>query len=501
VAVLTPDEALGLVDALHDTIRKRRDDIDKFDRYYRGDQPLLMASESWRRYHGERYKHFSDNWTAVVADATAQRLKVSGFSFDGETDVSSAERSMWDDWRRNDMDAQSSQGFLESIKSRRSYVLVWSSDSDGTPLMTWEDPSQVAVMYDPERPRVRKAALKCWVDGDMEYATLYAADFIYKYERKVSKFANRESDARFWLPAGVITNGWEPRGGDEPWPVVNPLGEVPIVEFPNRPLLRGEPLSDVGGVVPMQDAINLMWAYLFAGADHASFPARVVLGMEAPSVPVLDTNGQDTGKRMPVDLNSLAQGRMLFLNQEGRDPKVAQWDSAKLDVFTNVVETAVGHVAAQTRTPQHYLILGRNANPPSADALKASEAGLVAKVGEAQLFFTAAVREVFRLAALVRGDAGVADRARLARVLWQDAENRSDAQKADAATKWFSSGVPLQALLERYWTSDPTEVERIMAMREAEMDDPTMQRIMRDLKSVPGAPSPSQVTTGEPAEQ
>jgi len=471
---LTTEQALSWVDRLYKTLVSRRPEVKTFDNYYRGVQPLAMSSDIWREFHAHRYEKFADNWCGVVADAPAQRMGVVGFRLDADSSMSDDEKTLSEDWKRNDMELQSAQGILETVKSRRSFVLVW-GDRDGNPVMTWEDPSQVVVAYDPEYPLRRQAALKTWVDDDLstEYATLYTDDELWKFSRPKSRLV---------LPHGSA--GWVPREvpEDDAWPLANPMGAVPMVEVRNRGPLMGEPMSEIGGTMPMQDAINLLWAYLFVSADHASFPARVVLGMEAPSLPKLDENGQDTGQRIPVDLKSLANGRLLFLNEEGANPSVDQWDAAKLDVFTEVVETAIGHIAAQTRTPQHYLILGRNANPAAADALTAAEAGLVAKVHDLEKFASLGIREVHRLAALVRGNRRVADAATVGTVVWEDAENRSEAQKADAATKWRAVGMPFKWLVEKYATADPAEIERIMQMREEEADDPTMARIMREFR-------------------
>lgn len=476
---LTYEQALSWVDRLYQTIAARHDEVVRFDRYYRGEHRLVMASDVWQDFHAKRYAGFADNWCGVVTDSPAQRLRPTGFAMDADMgDVSEAERLLWGDWLRNDMELQSQQGIVETLKSRRSFILVWGRD--GEPVLSWEDPSQVAVAYDPETRR-RVAALKTWADDTTEYVTLYTDDELWKFSRPTFPASSLH------VPDSVHVDGavWQPREvPGETWPLRHPLGAVPIVEVRNRGPLRGEPLSEIGGTVPMQDAINLLWAYLFASADHASFPARIVLGMEAPSVPKLDENGQDTGQRVAVDLKSLAQGRMLFLNEEGANPSIGQWEAAKLDVFTDIVEVAVGHIAAQTRTPQHYLILGRNANPAAADALTAAESGLVGKVENLTLFLDPGIREAFRLVALVRGDQALATVAATGRPTWSDWENRSEAQKADAATKWRSVGVPLQPLIERYWSRDPAEVERIMAAAEAEADDPTMARIMREFQRV-----------------
>jgi hypothetical protein len=70
-------------------------------------------------------------------------------------------------------------------------------------------------------------------------------------------------------------------------------------------------------------------------------------------------------------------------------------------------------------------------------------------------------------------------------IVWEDSENRSEAQKADAATKWASVGMPLEALVAKFWSRDPAEVARIMQMREDEADDPTFKAALEAFRPVP----------------
>lgn len=78
-------------------------------------------------------------------------------------------------------------------------------------------------------------------------------------------------DQGFQIPGTLgWGGGWKPREiADEPWPLPNPLGVVPVVEIMNRPRIGMNPISEIDGVIAMQDAINAMWSYLFANADQA----------------------------------------------------------------------------------------------------------------------------------------------------------------------------------------------------------------------------------------
>jgi hypothetical protein len=92
-------------------------------------------------------------------------------------------------------------------------------------------------------------------------------------------------------------------------------------------MLVDDPISDVTGVVAMQDAINLVWAQLFTASDYASFPQRVVLGAERPMIPKLNSAGEIVGKQ-PVDLAKFAVDRVAWIT--GKDAKIAEWQAANL---------------------------------------------------------------------------------------------------------------------------------------------------------------------------
>lgn len=497
---ITLDAAIDKTAKLYRRLNDRRTLVQTTDDYYRGKQKLRFASDKWREYHADRYRDFADNWCAPVANSPAERIRLDGFRLDDDPEQSPDEKLLWLDWLRNDMDAQSSQGFLASIIGTRSYVLVWGDDDD-EPVATWERPDQVIVEYDIERPGRRIAALKTWVEDDLEFATLYLPDELWKLQRqRVGASVDRsalpvgargyeffESTSGLTVAAGSPDSGWRLRDGDATH-VANPMGVVPIVEFPNRPMLGGEPLSDISGTIAMQDAINLLWAYAFTAADFASMPARVVLGQEPPKIPILDESGQKVGEQ-PVDIKKLAEDRILWLT--GQNTKVDQWDAAKLDVFTSVIETCVTHIAAQTRTPPHYLVLGKGMVNVNADGMRAAETGLVKKVEEAQLFFSPPAREVFRLFALVRDDKRLADACRFGVVQWKNAENRSQAQLVDGLQKLGAIGFPFRWLAEQYGLSLP-EITRLMEMREAEAQADPIAALARR-----GAAPPDQPTAEE----
>jgi hypothetical protein len=462
-------EAVAKLDRLDKQRQAHSTEATDLRAFFRGEQPLKYATDEWSKEHQERYKDFSDNWCEVVANSNAERINLTGFRLPagGKTDpkkgMTPRERKLWDAWRRAEMEAQSQQGILETVVARRSYVYVWRQDDD-SPLIAWKQADSCMVEYDPITGLDRRVGILVWDDETefKQHAHVYTKTQVFAFWR-----SKGVAGGGLVLPSAssVGVGGWtydEEGSGD------NHLGMVPIVEVPNRPQLGYGPLSDIAGVASMQDAINLLWAYLFTAADHASMPARVVMGQQPPKIPILDSNGVKIGER-PVDAGELTRGRMLWLT--GQSPSIGQWDAAKLDVFTDTIEIAVGHIAAQTRTPPHYLVANKGLSSLSGDALKAAEAGLISKVRQTISYINSPIRSVMQLIALQIGDAKLAESCLLGIPQWGDIENRSEAQSADAMLKRSQAGYPFAYLLEEMGKS-PEEIDRILEMkqREAEMN-------------------------------
>ncbi|MFD4527845.1 phage portal protein [Streptomyces sp. NPDC058470] len=474
----TEGQALQLVSLLENELISRRGPIDRHNDYYRGKHPLKFASDEFAKFHGERYRDFSDNWVQVVADAPVERLTVTGFVADGET---SADRDLWKVWQVNGLDADSQLGFLGAVTSGRCFVLVWGDPDDpDMPVVTFEDASQCIVVYEPGSRRLRRAALKRWQDGNMDFATLYLKHEVWKFCRplqqqdKSPQMADVDEELKRWAPREL---------GDEPNPQPNPMGVVPMVELRNKPMLVEDPISDVAGVVAMQDAINLLWAQLFTASDYASFPQRVVLGAERPMIPKLNSAGEIVGKQ-PIDLDKFQVDRVAWIT--GKDARIAEWQAANLAMYSGIIEMAVGHLAAQTRTPQHYLI-GKMANLGEG-ALLAAETGLVKRCDEKTLWYGQGLREMATLVALAKGEYEKAAALRSGRVLWAETESRSHAQMADALLKLKQLGFPFEWLALRYGLT-PTEVYEVLAMRERELEADPVTELTRSLTGGGTAPA------------
>lgn len=506
--VLTPKQVGPIVDRLYQRLLKRRPDADKAMRYFRGEQGMLVyATDEFReaskdRHGKDRYEGFSDNWCSPVATAGAERTAVRGVKLPGGdlARPSADENRLWSALQANDFDAQMAMVFLQAPIQKRAFISVWAhrdGPDAGAPLVAAESATQAIVEYDPEVRWKRRFGLKTWCDEDHEYAMFSTPEEIWRLQRPLGAATGGVRPSGIFIP-GIAGQRWDVIGE----PITNHLGRVPLVEMPYRPLMGGEPLSDISGVMGMQDAINLMWSYLFNAADFASLPARVVMGQAPPKVPVLDENGQKVGERS-VDSKELTKGRILWLT--GQNASIGAWSPASLDPFTSVIEDQIGHIAAQTKTPLYYFMTKSGIANIGTDAVRSLDTPLVNKVASAAEHYNGRLQDVLELVALQLGDKTLAKSARQARIQWRDRENRSEAARADAFQKKLASGYPFEWLLIEDGKS-PEEIDIIMRLKAEEERramlagvGPEMQGLFRQQER-PTVPDVSQLPEGEPEE-
>lgn len=413
--------------ALNAAIEARLPYVELFDSYYRGEHRIAFATSKWRETFGALFDELADNWCQLVVDASVERLKIEGFRFGPAGDP--ADNEAWQLWQANYLDADSALAHTEACKSGLAYLLVTPSDDPETPRITVESPAQVITYNAPDDRRRRLAALKRWRDDDgvTARAMLYTPDALYPLVRP--------RDRKTWQPDGpAIAN------------VIAPL--VPAVPMLNNPTILGDGISDLNVVVPLQDTVNKLLADLLVNSEYVAFPQRFATGLEIPTDP-------ETGR--PLDRERfLSSVSRLWVAEDG-DVKFGQLPESDGHGYVQWIEMVIQHIAAETRTPPHYL-LGSSGNFPSGESLKATETGLVAKCKRKQTTYGEAWEESMRLAFAYRSDprANAVD----AEVIWADPESRSLGELTDSLVKMVQSvGMPLEVAWAAYGAS-PQEIER-----------------------------------------
>ena len=436
----TPDEWLPVLEKRLDA---RRPSVELYENYYAGRHRLSFVSSRFRETFGSLFQAFSDNWCALVVDASVERLGVEGFRFGAEAD---ADEDAWAIWQANDLDAQSMLAHTEAVKCGESYVLVAPGAEGELPMITVEHPSQCVVANAPGMRRRRQAALKKWADDDgYVYANVYLPDLVAHYRSREAVKGNRKVELAPWA--------------DEEHDAVelHDLGEVPMLALYNSPGMMTGGMSDLQTVIKPQDAINKLVADMLVASEFAAFPQRWATGI------AVDPDDPEAVTKLKAWMSSAANVWAVA----APDASFGQFQAADLKNYTNAVEMLVQHIAAQTRTPPHYL-LGSSGNFPSGESLKATETGLVAKVKRKQLTFgdtwESMMRLAMRIAKVEPEDAAQSE------VLWRDPESKTTGEQTDAAVKEASLGVPLEMIWRRRLGMSPQEIEQAKALGGGELE-------------------------------
>lgn len=451
---LTPDAWRSL---LEQKLSARQPKVDLYEAYYAGNHRLSFATSKFKEAFGVLFQEFATNWCGLVVDSPAERLAVQGFRFDTDE----ADMDAWKIWQANRLDAESLKAHTEAGKCMVSYLSV-GPGPNGVPRIRVEHPSQVIVEVDPSDPQTRLAALKRYRDFDgSTVIVLYLPDFTYLWRSDGA--AGRVAALGVELP---VSTGEQQLVGR----TANPLGIVPIVPMANTPGLLDGGVSDLRPAIRLNDAANKFFTDMIVASEYQAFRQRVLSGVEVPRFP---EGHPQAGQPMPVPIE-MAVSRMLVFE----DPNAKAYDLSPGDLgnYVHGVELAVQHIAAQTRTPPHYL-LAKMVNL-SGDALKAAETGLVAKVRRKQLDFADSWEEAMRLAfkwrSFATGADVTADRRKSevmdADTIWRDPESRAPGVIADSLVKKQQIGVPWQALMEEAGYG-PSEIARLKRLREQEMQD------------------------------
>ena len=388
------------------------------DRYYEGRQPLAFLSPEARTALGNRFGLMASNIPRLAVTALAERLRIVGFSGDA---------GLWADWVRCDMDQLSGVAHREALLLGDSFVIVW-ADSQGRPQVTVESAKQVATLNDPGTRRPY-AGVKRWEDTARKTTELmmYLPDVI------VHKRADQ---------LGAVASGFKTV---EEFP--NPLGVVPVVNLRNTDRILGDRGgSEIDDLKPLVDALNKSLADMMVTSEYVGRPRRWATGIELAEEPVLDENGQpvldEDDQPVMTEVNPIPEANRMMVS-ENEQAKFGSLAASDLAGYEASVRVILGQIQAVSTLPSAYLGVMTD-QPPSADALRASESSLVARAEARQSTFGRSWEQVARLMIAVR-DGVDPNQVDGVRVQWADAATRSVAQEADAVVKLFQAGLLPQA--------------------------------------------------------
>ena len=431
---------------------RRAGQIDRYWSYYRGQAHVLYATVKFRQHFGRLLSEISDNWCEVIIDSAVERLRVTGFRF-GDDEI--ADEKAWEIWQASYLDADQTEAHEEAGVSSLCYLLVEPpADDSDLPRISPLSPLEAVTLNAPDNRRHRLGGYRRYIDAfGLPQARLYLAD------RTLVLLGNPEK-ATAAEPLGADT---PPRGsayGD--WEIVdeleNPAGTVPMIEMLNKAHLGRGGGSDLDPVLSKQDQINKLAVDAMVNSEYGAYAQRYATGIEIATDPA--------GNPVPPE-QFLAGPASVFVS-ENDAAKFGAFPITDGQVFVRQIEMLVQHIAAQTRTPPHYLTAGLG-QWPSGDSLRASEEGLVQKCLRKILTFGEAWEEAMRVAFLTIGDEKRGKEHALESV-WASPQRVSLAQTVDAAVKMHTSlDVPRRAVW-RVLGASPQEIAQWETEIKAEED-------------------------------
>jgi hypothetical protein len=453
----------------------RQPNLDLYERYFQGDHRLAFATSKFKEAFGELFAAFATNWCTLVVDAAVQRLAIQGFRF---ADEESADDDAWAIWQANRLDAEAIKAHTDAVKLGTSYLYA-GPPVNGVPRITVEHATQVVVAHDPADRSRRLAALKKYraANGD-SISVVWTPETVSVF--RAGGAAQSVAALGVVLPVG--TGDYRLVKEDR-----NRLGVVPMVPLENAPGTMTGGVSDLKPAISLNDAANKFFTDMLVASEYQAFRQRVLSGVEVPKYP---EGHPEAGKPMPIPIE-MAVSRMLVL--EETDAKAYDLSPGDLSNYVQGIDLAVQHLAAQTQTPPHYL-LAKLVNI-SGEALTAAETGLVSRVRRKHIDFSDPWEEAMRLAFKWRSledgsptrDADVRRAEAMdTETIWRDPETRAPGVISDSLVKKGQIGVPWQALMEEAGYS-PTQIKRMRAMRERELQEAEISTLFNGLPADQGS--------------
>lgn len=388
--------------------------------YYEGRQPLTYLSAEAKAALNNRLSAVSVNIPRLLVDAIGERLRITGMS----------RPDTWADWLANDLDTLHRIAHREALLLGDAYAIVWSRP-DGSPLVTVESATQVAVQTHPATREVL-SAVKRWEAKDGTHAVLYGPEKVERYHSN---------------QPGATTTGFSLVET-----IDNPLGAVPVVWLRNGDRLVDRGISEMTDVLSLTDALVKLSTDMLTASEYAARPRRWASGVELAE----DEEGNVVNPFPETD-------RMMI--SESDVTKFGSLPGADLAGYEAAVSVVMRQISAVSGLPEHLLGIGGD-NPTSADSIRAAEASLSARAESRQGTFGKSWQQVARLMTAVRHglDPATVD----VSVTWADPSTRSVSQEADSIVKLHASGLlPTSYALKRLGYDD-SEIDAIRAARRAD---------------------------------
>jgi hypothetical protein len=395
--------------------------------YYDGDQPLRYSTKRLETLFHDIHTRFTQNWCAVVVDATADRLDLQRFKVTDNEPVTELLNALW---QSTQLALDENDAHLAALVCGEGFVIVW-PDGAGVVQGYYHDPRLCHLFYDSANPRQKRFAAKWWVNEEdgKRYLTLYYPDRLEYYVS--SGKAENVSGATAFEPL-------TPPKAD------NPFGVVPVFHLRRQ---RRAISSELDNAKPLQDGVNKLLADMMVAAEFGAFRQRYVISQLEPG----------TLKNAPNEIWTIPAG-----DGAGQATSVGEFEQTDLAGYLEAIDKLATSIGIITRTTKAYFYAQQG--DPSGEALIAMEAALNAKCEGYVERFTVVWREVAAFLLSLSGQ--VVDPMTITPV-WKPVQTVQPLTESIIRQNAVNAGIPLYTALRREgWST--TELEQMAVDKEEE---------------------------------
>lgn len=431
---------------------------DQFFNYYEGRQPLVYSYDRLTEIFSHFKARFTQNWCAVVVDSSVDRINLQRVNI---ADNEAASKQLAKLMEASSLMLEARAVHLAAVVAGESFVIVWPDEETGVPEAYYNDPRNVHVFYEANRPHKKRMAVKWWIGDDgYRYLTLYYPDHFEYYRSR--KQVRKEADGLGFLNEVTNSKSFAPYNDGDP--ATNPYGLVPVFHFR---IDRRKITSELQDIIEPQDSINKLLADMMVAAEFGAFPQRYIIS-EA---------GQGHFKNSPNEIWDVPAG-----SGEGQPTSVGQFAATQLNNYLEAIDKWTNYVAIRSRTPKHYFF-GQNGDP-SGEALIAMEAPLNKKAQRYIDGFMEPWTEVAQFMALLGGMGEIEADAIIP--IFDEPVTKQPYTQALIRKESVAAGIPLmwQMKQEGYTEQELDELEEDMTQK-ADADMERMAQVMEQRQSAP----------------
>lgn len=419
----------------------RRSRIERWQRYYDGNQDLAAGPSQHRRAYREFQKKARTNLCKLAVDSMVHRMQVIGYNTGNENE-SRVSNQIWNLWQQARLDSRQFDTYRRALVCGSAFEVVGRDKKKADkPLVSIESANNIIIGYDPADPTVRLAALRLWHD---KYENKWMATLFLPGERHAFR-TKKEHDAN---SAGMLR--WDERSWERRLEVARSFQDIPVVEFRNG--AEGEDgRAEFDVAMDIQDRVNLTLLNRMTAERYAAFRQKYLLNFQVDY-------DEETG--LPINpFNSAADSMFTVPPPKPGEPEPRFGDLPQTDTanMLRAVEADMSAFAAISITPIYYLP-GDLINI-SAEGIAALDAGHTAKIREKTAAWSESHEEKLSLMAQV---AGVKTDLTSAEIIWTRPENFDLSSMADYAVKLSQAGYPLSIIAAKLGDS-PQQIEELRA--------------------------------------